>query len=80
MNSNETTAIEIKASKLQWAHMTASKALGQEHEAVKLLWEEYLKANAEAHPIRIARGQRMMQKQIDNMTEEEAETFNSIHY
>lgn len=60
------TETSIKASKLQNLYLSTMELLGKEHEATKMLWNEYVEACEIAQPWSVKMGQLMMRQQIDS--------------
>jgi hypothetical protein len=65
------TAYATRLSQLHRDQWVLREALGSDNEAVQILWANYLALDEEANPYRVVSGQRMMQAQRENMTEEE---------
>jgi len=69
MNAQEITSkyteTSIRASKLQNLFLATKETLGSDHEATKMLWNEYVEACEIAQPWSVKMGQLMMQQQID---------------
>lgn len=60
------TEMIVKVSKLQNLYLSTMELLGKEHEATKMLWNEFVAADEVAQPWRVKMGQLAMRQQIDN--------------
>ena len=70
----------IRLTQLHQSQWMLRKELGDDNEAVQILWAEYLRLDEEANPFAVKVSQIMMQEQYDEMTEEEGRIFNQINY
>lgn len=87
MNINEMTNEQIKEiarvykirrSELQRIYHKSYNENGKTHEITIWLWEKYIQLDDESDPYQVKANQIEMQEQIDNMSEDDLQSFYSI--